>query len=188
MSIQSNINNTIGQASMLATLNPKLQEMGETIKAKKELRGTEKQLEELDKQSLPEYKSDEEATAPVFKSEAKRDYYNKLLDKQQDLSLYMQSKGKEGGRFFEKAATPDDIYGPILKAKTEAITRKYEQLEKEAREAQKAEEQRQKVEAIQAQKAAEAKAAQEFRSKQIRDLIMNPNLEVNNGTGNDTRR
>ena len=185
MSIQSNINNTIGQAAILASLNPAIQEMSETAKAKRELKGTEKQLEELDKQSLPDYKSDEEATGPVFRSEAQRDYYNKLLDRQQDLSLYMRSKGKEGGRFFEKASTEDDIYGPIVKAKTEAIVRKYEQLEKEA---QKAEAQRRKVEEMQKQKAAEAKAAKEFRSKQIRDLIMNPNLEVNNGTGNDTRR
>lgn len=166
MSIQSNINNTIGQAAILASLNPAVQELGNEIKAKRELKGTEKQLEELDKQSLPEYKSDEEATAPVFKSEAQRDYYNKLLDRQQDLSIYMQSKGKEGGRFFEKASTEDDIWGIVERSK----------------------QQRQKVEAIQKQKEAEAKAAQEFRSKQIRDLIMNPNLEVNNGTGNDTRR
>lgn len=166
MSIQSNINNTIGQAAILASLNPSVQELGNEIKAKRELRGTEKQLEELDKQSLPEYKSDEEATAPVFKSEATRDYYNKLLDKQQDLSIYMQSKGKEGGRFFEKASTVDDIWGLVERSK----------------------QQRQKVAEIQKQKEAEVKAAQEFRSKQIRDLIMNPNLEVNNGTGNDTRR
>ena len=166
MSIQSNINNTIGQAAILASLNPNIQELGNEIKAKRELKGTEKQLEELDKQSLPEYKSDEEATAPVFKSEAKRDYYNKLLDRQQDLSIYMQSKGKEGGRFFEKASTVDDIWGLVERSK----------------------QQRQKVAEIQKQKEAEAKAAQEFRSKQIRDLIMNPNLEVNNGTGNDTRR
>lgn len=166
MSIQSNINNTIGQAAILASLNPAIQEMGNEIKAKRELKGTEKQLEELDKQSIPEFKSEEEATAPVFKSEAQRDYYNKLLDRQQDLSLYMTSKGKEGGRFFDKAYTEDEFWRPIYKA----------------------EEQRKKVEAIQKQKEAEAKAAQEFRSKQIRDLIMNPNLEVNNGTGNDTRR
>lgn len=181
MSIQSNINNTIGQASILASLNPNVQELGNEIKAKRELRGTEKQLEELDKQSMPEYKSDEEAAGPIFKSEAQRDYYNKLLDRQQDLSLYMQSKGKEGGRFFEKAYTQDDIFAPILQAKSEKVAKLYE-------EAQKAEEQRKKVKAMQKQKAAEAKAAQEFRSKQIRDLIMNPNLEVNNGTGNDTRR
>ena len=181
MSIQSNINNTIGQAAILASLNPSVQELGNEIKAKRELKGTEKQLEELEKQSLPDYKSDEEATAPVFKSEAKRDYYNKLLDRQQDLSLYMQSKGKEGGRFFDKAYTEYDIFEPVVKAKR----RKYNQIEMEA---QRAREQRQKVEAIQKQKEAEAKAAQEFRSKQTRDLIMNPNLEVNNGTGNDTRR
>ena len=166
MSIQSNINNTIGQAAILASLNPAVQEMSETAKVKRELKRTEKQLEELDKRSIPEFKSEEEATGPVFKSEEQRDYYNKLLDKQKDLSTYMQSKGKEGGKTILEADTPDDIYGPILKA----------------------EEQRRKVEAIQKQKEAEAKAAQEFRSKQIRDLIMNPNLEVNNGTGNDTRR
>ena len=166
MSIQSNINNTIGQAAILASLNPNIQELGNEIKAKRELKGTEKQLEELDKQSLPDYKSETEATAPVFKSEAQRDYYNKLLDKQQDLSIYMQSKGQEGGRFFEKASTVDDIWGLVERSK----------------------QQRQKVAEIQKQKEAEAKAAQEFRSKQIRDLIMNPNLEVNNGTGNDTRR
>lgn len=202
MSIQSNINNTIGQAAILASLNPAVQEMSDTIKAKRELSSTEKQLEELDKQSLPEYKKDKEGKVPafkseplvplksenlgpVFKSEAQRDYYNKLLDRQQDLSLYMKSKGKEGGQFFEKAYTKEDVWGPIAKAKKEAMHRKYDRIEMEA---QRAREQRKKVEAIQKQKAEEAKAAQEFRSKQIRDLIMNPNLEVNNGTGNDTRR
>lgn len=184
MSIQSNINNTIGQAAILASLNPKVQELGETIKAKKELSGTEKQLEELDKQSIPELSSNEEGAGPVFKSEATRDYYNKLLDRQQDLSLYMQSKGKEGGRFFEKASTYYDIKKSMMKATTEAK----ERVAQIRMESQKAEEQRKKVEAMQKQKEAEAKAAQEFRSKQIRDLIMNPNLEVNNGTGNDTRR
>lgn len=182
MSIQSNINNTIGQAAILASLNPAVQEMSETVKAKKELRGTEKQLEELKKQSIPELSSDEEG--PVFKSEAQRDYYNKLQDRQQDLSLYMQSKGKEGGKFFEKATTYYDIKKSMMKAKAHAKER-VEQIHKDV---QRAEEQRKKVEAMQKQKEAEAKAAQEFKSKQIRDLIMNPNLEVNNGTGNDTRR
>lgn len=53
---------------------------------------------------------------------------------------------------------------------------------------ERADEQRERTKAIQKQKEAEEKAQKEFRSKQIRDLIMNPNLEVNNGTGNDTRR
>lgn len=184
MSIQSNINNTIGQAAMLATLNPKVQELGETIKAKKELKGAEKQLEELDKQSIPELSSNEEGAGPVFKSEATRDYYNKLLDRQQDLSLYMQSKGKEGGRFFEKASTYYDIKKSMMKATTEAK----ERVAQIRMEAQKAEEQRERAKAIQKQKIAEEEAQKKFRSKQIRDLIMNPNLEVNNGTGNDTRR
>ena len=184
MSIQSNINNTIGQASILASLNPNIQELGNEIKAKRELKGTEKQLEELDKQAIPELSSNEEGAGPVFNSEAQRDYYNKLLNRQQDLSLYMNSKGKEGGRFFEKASSYYDLYEARMKAQAEARDR-VDQIHKEV---QKAEEQRQKVEAMQKQKEAEAKAAQEFRSKQIRDLIMNPNLEVNNGTGNDTRR
>lgn len=184
MSIQSNINNTIGQAAILASLNPKVQELGETIKAKRELKGTEKQLEELEKQSMQEFSSPKGFAGPVFESEAQRDYYNKLIDRQQDLSLYMASKGKERGQLFDKASSYHDMYKDMMKAKAEAKDR-VDQIHKEA---QKAEEQRQKVEAMQKQKEAEAKAAQEFRSKQIRDLIMNPNLEVNNGTGNDTRR
>ena len=184
MSIQSNINNTIGQAAILASLNPSVQELGNEIKAKRELKGTEKQLEELDKKAIPELSSNEEGAGPVFKSEAQKDYYNKLLDRQQDLSLYMQSKGKDGGQFFEKASTYHDIKSAMMKATVEAK----ERVNQIRMEAQKAEEQRKKVEAMQKQKEAEAKAAQEFRSKQIRDLIMNPNLEVNNGTGNDTRR
>ena len=167
MSIQSNINNTIGQAAILASLNPAVQEMSETAKAKRELKGTEKQLEELEKQSIKNRRSDEDDSIfePVFKYDTQKNYYNKLLDRQQDLSLYMTSKGKEGGRFFGSAYTREDIKD-MMRAKA----------------------QRRKVEEIQKQKEAEAKAAQEFRSKQIRDLIMNPNLEVNNGTGNDTRR
>lgn len=184
MSIQSNINNTIGQAAILASLNPNVQELGETIKAKKELKGTEKQLEELEKQSMQEFSSPKGFAGPVFESEATKDYYNKLIDRQQDLSLYMASKGKEGGQFFDKASSYYDMYTDMLKAKTEAKNR-VDQIHMEA---QKAEEQRNRAEAIQKQKEAEAKAAQEFRSKKIRDLIMNPNLEVNNGTGNDTRR
>ena len=184
MSIQSNINNTIGQAAILASLNPAVQEMSETAKAKRELKGTEKQLEELEKQSIQEFSSPKGFAGPVFESEGQRDYYNKLLDRQQDLSLYMNSKGKPGGQLFDKASSYHDMYTDMLKAKTEAKER-VDQIHKEA---QKAEEQRRKVEEIQKQKEAEAKAAQEFRSKQIRDLIMNPNLEVNNGTGNDTRR
>ena len=153
MSIQSNINQGINQATLLAQLSPGIQAAAETGRKRRELRKTETQLEELDKQSLPEYKSDEEATAPVFKSEATRDYYNKLLDRQQDLSVYMQSVGKKGGRPFEKAMTEAELWGPIQKAKADA--------------------QRQRTAAIQKQKAEEA-----ARSKQIRDLIMNPNLEV----------
>lgn len=186
MSIQSNINNTIGQAAILASLNPAVQEMSETAKAKRELKGTEKQLEELEKQSIKNRRSDEDDSIfePVFKYDTQKNYYNKLLDRQQDLSLYMNSKGKPGGQLFDKASSYHDMYTDMLKAKTEAKER-VDQIHKEA---QKAEEQRRKVEEIQKQKEAEAKAAQEFRSKQIRDLIMNPNLEVNNGTGNDTRR
>ena len=141
--------------------------MSDTIKAKRELKGTEKQLEELSKQAVKNRRKDgvDVIVEPIFKSEAQRDYYNKLQERQQDLSLYMQSKGKEGGQFFEKAHTIEYIKD-MMRAKA----------------------QRRRVEEMQKQKEAEAKAAQEFRSKQIRDLIMNPNLEVNNGTGNDTRR
>lgn len=184
MSIQSNINNTIGQAAILASLNPNIQELGNEIKAKRELKGTEKQLEELEKQSMQEFSSPKGFAGPVFESEAAKDYYNKLIDRQQDLSLYMASKGKERGQLFDKASSYYDMYKSMEKAKAEAK----ERVDQIHMEAQKAREQRQKVKAIQKQKAAEAKAAQEFRSKQIRDLIMNPNLEVNNGTGNDTRR
>ena len=153
MSIQSNINQGINQAALLAQLSPGIQSAAETGRKRRELERTEKQMVELQGKQIEGYKSGEEAAAPVFQSEAQRDYYNKLLDKQQDLSVYMQSVGKKGGRPFEKAMTEAELWGPIQKAKADA--------------------QRQKVAAIQKQKAEEA-----ARSKQIRDLIMNPNLEV----------
>lgn len=137
MSIQSNINNTIGQAAILASLNSSVQELSNETKAKRELSRTEKQLEELDKQSLPEYKSDKQATAPVFKSKATSFYYNSLLNRQQSLSIYMQSKGKDGGRFFEKAYTESDILRDLARGEW----------------------QRRQVIARQMQKQAEAKAA-----------------------------
>ena len=163
MSIQSNINQGINQATLLAQLSPGIQSATETRRKRRELDRTEQQLVKLQGKQLEGYKSDELAIAPVFQSEATKDYYNKLLDRQQDLSVYMWSVGKKGGRSFEKAMTEAEFWGPIQKAKADA--------------------QRQRVAAIQKQKAEEA-----ARSKQIRDLIMNPNLEVNNGTGNDTRR
>ena len=47
MSIQSNINNTIGQAAILASLSPNIQEMGETARDKSKIKSVEKQLDVL---------------------------------------------------------------------------------------------------------------------------------------------
>lgn len=167
MSIQSNINNTIGQAAILASLNPAIQEMGETAKDKSKLKNVEKQLDTLQAKSAEVgYTDGTYADGVVLPEQRDVEQYNKLRAAHEELASKFASKGKPISRYYGKGSTVEEINLMIKKA----------------------EDQRQKVEAIKAQKEAEAKAAQEFRSKQIRDLIMNPNLEVNNGTGNDTRR
>lgn len=167
MSIQSNINNTIGQAAMLATLNPAIQEMGETAKDISKLKNVEKQLDTLQAKSAEVgYTDGTYADGVILPEQRDVEQYNKLRAAHEELAGKFAGKGKPISRYYGKGSTVEEINLMIKKA----------------------EDQRQKAEAIQNQKEAEAKAAQEFRSKQIRDLIMNPNLEVNNGTGNDTRR
>ena len=173
MSIQSNINNTIGQASILASLNPNIQELGETAKDKSKFKNIEKQLDTIIEERAHNYDPKKDDN-PSFLYERDAEQYNKLREAHNDLASKLAGKG-----------TNVDYFYP------EGISEKAVRLARVAEikvNIQRAREQRQKVEAIQKQKEAEAKAAQEFRSKQIRDLIMNPNLEVNNGTGNDTRR
>lgn len=183
MSIQSNINNTIGQAAILASLNPAVQEMGETAKDKSKLKSVEKQLdvlkEKADKDNvlMPEADGQGARLATRFPLERDAEQYNKLRETHNELAGKLAGRGYNIDKvYLEGTSQLADLHRRA--AKTLKIRK----------EAQKAEEQRKKVEEIQKQKEAEAKAAQEFRSKQIRDLIMNPNLEVNNGTGNDTRR
>lgn len=171
MSIQSNINNTIGQASILASLNPNIQELGEAAKDKSKLKSVEKQLGAL--QDKANYDATKDAM-PTFEYEHDLQRYNDLRKAHEELAGKMASRGQSVDYFYPEATTAKAV--------------RLERVAEIKANVQRAREQRQKVEAIQKQKEAEAKAAQEFRSKQIRDLIMNPNLEVNNGTGNDTRR
>lgn len=174
MSIQSNINNTIGQASILASLNPNIQEMGETARDKGKLKKVEKQLDTLtDKEKARGY-DPKEHDNPAFLYEHDAARYNQLRADHEELAGKLAGKGVNVDAFYPEATTAKAI--------------RLERVAEIKANIQRAKEQRKKVEEMQKQKEAEAKAAQEFRSKQIRDLIMNPNLEVNNGTGNDTRR
>lgn len=172
MSIQSNINNTIGQTAALATLSPAIQNAAETIRKKEDIKRTQAQLDKLAKDPVNiEVSGDPNvegvAGGAVLREQRDVDRYNALIEKHNKLAAEL---GSAKYPTYGKAITKEewDIFQYNIY--------------------QKAKEQRQKVEAMQKQKEAEAKAAQEFRSKQIRDLIMNPNLEVNNGTGNDPRR
>lgn len=173
MSIQSNINNTIGQASILASLNPNIQELGETAKDKRKFKNIEKQLDTMVKERAHNYDPEKDHN-PAFIHERDAEQYNKLREAHDELA----------GKFASKGINIDYFYPEGFSEMADLR----ERLAKINADIQRAKEQRQKVEAMQKLKEAEAKAAQEFRSKQIRDLIMNPNLEVNNGTGNDTRR
>lgn len=175
MSIQSNINNTIGQAAMLASLNPAIQEMGETAKDKVKIKNVEKQLDTL-KEKSPKPKGYNPATdnfSPVFSDERDLARYNQLREVHNELAGKLAGKGVNVDSVYLKGESRLQL----ARQKVEAI-----------RNRERAEAQRQRAEAIQQQKIAEEEAQKKFRSKQIRDLIMNPNLEVNNGTGNDTRR
>lgn len=172
MSIQSNINNTIGQAAILASLNPNIQELGETAKDKSKFKNIEKQLDTIIKEKAHNY--DPKNDNPSFLQERDAEQYNKLREAHNDLASKLAGRGTNVDYFYPEGISEKEVrLARVAEIKANI---------------QRAREQRQKVEAIQKQKEAEAKAAQEFRSKQIRDLIMNPNLEVNNGTGNDTRR
>lgn len=163
MSIQSNINQGINQATLLAQLSPGIQTAAETGRQKRELGKLEKQLttmrgrdqgEALGLQD-PEKGYNQAATA-VLPDEAEVSYYNKVLARQEELKNTLASKGYRKGQQFGNAKSLEDVF----------------------KEQQKAKEQRARVEATQRQKAAEAEAIKAARSKQIRDLIMNPNLEV----------
>lgn len=173
MSIQSNINNTIGQASILASLNPNIQELGETAKDKRKFKDIEKQLNTMVKEKAPDYDPKKDYN-PSFRYDRDAEQYNKLREAHNELAGKFAGKGININYFYpEGLSEMADLRERVAKIRADR---------------QRAREQREKVEAMQKLKEAEAKAAQEFRSKQIRDLIMNPNLEVNNGTGNDTRR
>lgn len=171
MSIQSNINNTIGQAAILASLNPNIQELGEAAKDESKLKSVEKQLGTL--QEKANYDATKDAL-PVFDYEHDLAQYNRLRETHEELAGKLAGRGKDVDYFYPTATSAKAVRMARFAMVKENI--------------QRAKEQRQKVEAIQKQKIAEEEAQKEFRSKQIRDMIMNPNLEVNNGTGNDTRR
>ena len=167
MTIQSNINNTIGQAAILASLNPSIKELGETAKDERKLANIEKQLDTLQEKSAEAgYTDGTYADGVVLPEQRDVEQYNKLRAAHEELAGKFAGKGKPVSRYYGKGSTVEEINLMIKKA----------------------EDQRTRAEAIQNQKEAEEEAQKAFRSKQIRDLIMNPSLEVNNGTGNDTRR
>ena len=167
MSIQSNINNTIGQAAILASLNPAVQELAETVKDESKLKSVEKQLDTLQKKSAEAgYTDGTYADGVVLPEKRDVEQYNKLRAVHEELAGKFAGKGKPISRYYGKGSTVEEMNLMIKRA----------------------EDQRARGEALKQQKEMEAKAQQEFRSKQIRDLIMNPSLEVNNGTNNDTRR
>lgn len=179
MSIQSNINNTIGQAAMLATLNPAIQEMGETAKDKSKFKNVEKQLDTLQAKSGGDrhlYNPETGTYDLPFSDDRALARYNQLRETHEELAGKLAGKGIDVESYYRRGMKKYDYAARRLK---------YDQIEMER---QKAEEQRARGEALKQQKIAEEEAQKAFRSKQIRDLIMNPNLEVNNGTGNDTRR
>lgn len=172
MSIQSNINNTIGQAAILASLNPSIQEMGETAKDKGKLKNVEKQLDTLKEKSN---KAPDDSNYDLsFRDERDLARYNQLSAAHNELAGKLSGRGESIDYWYPDATTDKAI-------RLERVARIKENI-------QRAREQRERTKAIQQQKIAEEEAQKAFRSKQIRDLIMNPNLEVNNGTGNDTRR
>lgn len=102
MSIQSNINNTIGQAAMLATLNPKLQELGETAKDKSKLKSVEKQLDTLTADKKELFISELDKIGPAFGDDREAERYNKLREAHNELSGKLAGKGVPINKYYKE--------------------------------------------------------------------------------------
>lgn len=144
----------IGQTAMLASLNPAVQELGEQARDEQRMSKIEKNMSELKDRGAKILPEGEFGTA-------QDKAYTELMKEHQGLDLKRIKRGGPMHHYFKGASPLDKL----------AMT--YPDLF-----SQKAENQRNKVEVIKKQKAAEAEAIKKARSKQIRDLIMNPNLEV----------
>ena len=157
MSIQSNINQGINQAALLAQLSPAVQELGEQARDKSKLKGIEKKLDAFRENPVSKQYTDETvASGAVLSSERDVEQYNQLRAAHEQIASRLASRGKPIDKFYGKAMTEKEM-GLIQK---------------------KADDQRKRAEAIQQQKKAEEEAQKAFRSKQFADLVMNPNLEV----------
>lgn len=157
MSIQSNINQGINQAALLAQLSPAVQELGEQARDESKLKGIEKKLDAFrENPTSKQYTDETVASGAVLPSERDVAQFNQLRAAHEQIAGRLASKGTPIDKFYGEAITEKEM-GLIQK---------------------KADDQRKKVEAMKEQKKAEAEAIKAARSKQIRDLIMNPNLEV----------
>lgn len=106
MSIQSNINQTIGQTAALAALTPAVQDLRENVKLKQEYKKGEQELNRLESQMV-DLDVGEGKTQKGFdvKSDdpnvgmAEANYYNELMETQLRREQALRAKGKLSGQF-----------------------------------------------------------------------------------------
>lgn len=102
MSIQSNINNTIGQAAILASLNPAIQELGETAKDKSKIKNVEKQLDTLKADKKELFISELDKTGPAFGDDREAERYNQLRETHNELAGKLAGKGVPINKYYRE--------------------------------------------------------------------------------------
>lgn len=106
MSIQSNINQILGQTAALAALSPAVQDIRENVKLKQEYKKGEQELNRLESQMV-DLDVGEGKTQKGFdvKSDdpnvgmAEANYYNELMETQLRREQALRAKGKLSGHF-----------------------------------------------------------------------------------------
>ena len=139
MSIQSNINQTIGQTAALAALTPAVQDLRENVKLKQEYKKGEQELNRLESQMVDmdvggvkprkgfDVKSDDNPNVGM----AEANYYNNLMETQLSREQALRAKGKLSGQFKAREEA-------IWPAKAEELRRKAEEQRKKVADAQQA--------------------------------------------------